>query len=212
MIGSETWASDAQSAGRSRWSSGRTAASAGARAASRRGSARGAPRAAARAEPRHPVHVTMRMVGSASGLRRRDMYFALREATIVTAKGTAALVAAPPAQPRSRQRAAPSPEGSPSESAAERAGAPRAAWREAHRPRGSPVVRAPTSAVAASTSLAAKQRTPGGAREAERVRGGTPRQGAARLRASTTARALQATASYCRLLQATASERRLSGD
>jgi REP element-mobilizing transposase RayT len=37
-------------------------------------------------DPRHPVHVTMRVVGSASGLRRRDIYFALREATIVTAK------------------------------------------------------------------------------------------------------------------------------
>jgi REP element-mobilizing transposase RayT len=36
--------------------------------------------------PRHPVHVTMRVVGSASGLRRRDIYFAVREATIVTAK------------------------------------------------------------------------------------------------------------------------------
>src|SRR5262245_27717006 len=37
-------------------------------------------------DPRHPVHVTMRVVGSASGLRRRDMYFAVREATIVTAR------------------------------------------------------------------------------------------------------------------------------
>jgi REP element-mobilizing transposase RayT len=37
-------------------------------------------------DPRHPVHVTMRVVGSASGLRRRDIYFAIREATIVTAK------------------------------------------------------------------------------------------------------------------------------
>jgi REP element-mobilizing transposase RayT len=37
-------------------------------------------------DPRHPVHVTMRVVGSASGLRRRDTYFALREATIVTAR------------------------------------------------------------------------------------------------------------------------------
>ncbi|HWO23211.1 MAG TPA: transposase [Kofleriaceae bacterium] len=36
--------------------------------------------------PRHPVHVTMRVVGSASGLRRKDTYLALREATIVTAK------------------------------------------------------------------------------------------------------------------------------
>jgi REP element-mobilizing transposase RayT len=37
-------------------------------------------------DPRHPVHVTSRVVGSASGLRRKDMYLALREATIVTAK------------------------------------------------------------------------------------------------------------------------------
>jgi REP element-mobilizing transposase RayT len=37
-------------------------------------------------DPRHPVHVTIRVVGSASGLRRRDTYFALREATIVTAR------------------------------------------------------------------------------------------------------------------------------
>jgi REP element-mobilizing transposase RayT len=36
--------------------------------------------------PRHPVHVTIRVVGSASGLRCKDMYLALREATIVTAK------------------------------------------------------------------------------------------------------------------------------
>jgi REP element-mobilizing transposase RayT len=35
---------------------------------------------------RHPVHVTMRVVGSVGGLRRRDMYWALREATIVTAR------------------------------------------------------------------------------------------------------------------------------
>jgi REP element-mobilizing transposase RayT len=35
---------------------------------------------------RHPVHVTIRIVGSISGLRRRDLYLALREATIVTAK------------------------------------------------------------------------------------------------------------------------------
>ena len=35
---------------------------------------------------RHPVHVTIRVVGSVDGLRRRDMYLALREATIVTAK------------------------------------------------------------------------------------------------------------------------------
>jgi REP element-mobilizing transposase RayT len=37
-------------------------------------------------DARHPVHVTMRVVGSAAGLRRRDSYFAIREATIVTAK------------------------------------------------------------------------------------------------------------------------------
>ena len=37
-------------------------------------------------DPRHPVHVTMRVVGSASGLRRKDTYLALREATIVTAR------------------------------------------------------------------------------------------------------------------------------
>ena len=37
-------------------------------------------------DPRHPVHVTIRVVGSVEGLRRRDLYFALREATIVTAK------------------------------------------------------------------------------------------------------------------------------
>jgi REP element-mobilizing transposase RayT len=36
--------------------------------------------------PRHPVHVTIRVVGSASGLRRKDMYLAVREATIVTAR------------------------------------------------------------------------------------------------------------------------------
>ena len=37
-------------------------------------------------DARHPVHVTLRVVGSAAGLRRRDSYFAIREATIVTAK------------------------------------------------------------------------------------------------------------------------------
>ncbi|HSJ99935.1 MAG TPA: transposase [Kofleriaceae bacterium] len=37
-------------------------------------------------DPRHPVHVTIRVVGSASGLRRKDMYLAVREATIVTAR------------------------------------------------------------------------------------------------------------------------------
>jgi REP element-mobilizing transposase RayT len=36
--------------------------------------------------PRHPVHVTIRVVGSVGGLRRKDIYLALREATIVTAK------------------------------------------------------------------------------------------------------------------------------
>ena len=36
--------------------------------------------------PRHPVHVTIRIVGNVNGLRRRDTYLALREATIVTAK------------------------------------------------------------------------------------------------------------------------------
>jgi hypothetical protein len=35
---------------------------------------------------RHPVHVTIRVVGSVDGLRRRDIYLALREATIVTAR------------------------------------------------------------------------------------------------------------------------------
>ena len=37
-------------------------------------------------DPRHPVHVTTRVVGSAAGLRRKDIYLGLREATIVTAK------------------------------------------------------------------------------------------------------------------------------
>ena len=37
-------------------------------------------------DPRHPVHVTIRVVGSAGGLRRKDLYLALREATIVTAR------------------------------------------------------------------------------------------------------------------------------
>jgi REP element-mobilizing transposase RayT len=36
--------------------------------------------------PRHPVHVTIRVVADVSSLRRRDMYAQLREATIVTAK------------------------------------------------------------------------------------------------------------------------------
>ena len=37
-------------------------------------------------DPRHPVHVTLRVVGSASGLRRKDTYLAVREATIGTAR------------------------------------------------------------------------------------------------------------------------------
>ncbi len=37
-------------------------------------------------DPRHPVHVTIRVVGNVEGLRRKDIYLALREATIVTAK------------------------------------------------------------------------------------------------------------------------------
>jgi REP element-mobilizing transposase RayT len=36
-------------------------------------------------DPRHPVHVTLRIVGSVGGLRCRDLYLAFREATIVTA-------------------------------------------------------------------------------------------------------------------------------
>jgi len=36
--------------------------------------------------PRHPVHVTIRVVGNVEGLRRRDIYLGVREATIVTAK------------------------------------------------------------------------------------------------------------------------------
>jgi REP element-mobilizing transposase RayT len=49
-------------------------------------------RAAARHEPRpehdprHPVHVTIRIVGNVGALRRRDLYLAVREATIVTAR------------------------------------------------------------------------------------------------------------------------------
>jgi REP element-mobilizing transposase RayT len=35
---------------------------------------------------RHPVHVTVRVVGDVSNLRHRDMYLQLREATIVTAR------------------------------------------------------------------------------------------------------------------------------
>ena len=37
-------------------------------------------------DPRHPVHVTIRIVGNVGSLRRRDMYLALREATIATAR------------------------------------------------------------------------------------------------------------------------------
>jgi REP element-mobilizing transposase RayT len=37
-------------------------------------------------DPRHPVHVTIRVVGNVDGLRRRDTYLALRDATIVTAR------------------------------------------------------------------------------------------------------------------------------
>ena len=37
-------------------------------------------------DQRHPVHVTIRVVGSVEGLRRRDIYLAFREATIVTAR------------------------------------------------------------------------------------------------------------------------------
>ncbi len=36
--------------------------------------------------PRHPVHVTLRVVADVSPLRRRDIYAQLREATIVTAR------------------------------------------------------------------------------------------------------------------------------
>jgi REP element-mobilizing transposase RayT len=39
-------------------------------------------------DPRHPIHVTIRVVGSVEGLRRKDIYLAIREATIVTAKRT----------------------------------------------------------------------------------------------------------------------------
>jgi len=37
-------------------------------------------------DPRHPVHVTTRVVGSVGVLRCRDLYLAIREATLVTAK------------------------------------------------------------------------------------------------------------------------------
>jgi len=36
--------------------------------------------------PRHPVHVTIRIVSSAAGLRCKDMYLAVREATIASAR------------------------------------------------------------------------------------------------------------------------------
>jgi REP element-mobilizing transposase RayT len=39
-----------------------------------------------RHDHRHPVHVTIRVVRDIDGLRRRDLYFALRHATIVSAK------------------------------------------------------------------------------------------------------------------------------
>jgi REP element-mobilizing transposase RayT len=35
---------------------------------------------------RHPVHVTLRVIGNVGGMRCRDIYLAVREATIVTAK------------------------------------------------------------------------------------------------------------------------------
>ena len=35
---------------------------------------------------RHPVHVTLRVVGNVGGMRCRDLYLAVREATIVTAR------------------------------------------------------------------------------------------------------------------------------
>jgi hypothetical protein len=34
-------------------------------------------------DPRHPVHITIRVVGNVGGLRCRDLYLAIREATIV---------------------------------------------------------------------------------------------------------------------------------
>lgn len=43
-------------------------------------------RARAEHDPRHPVHVTIRVVGSAAGLRCKDIYLGIREATIVTAR------------------------------------------------------------------------------------------------------------------------------
>ena len=43
-------------------------------------------RARPRHDGRHPVHVTIRVVGTVGGLRRRDLYLALREATIVNTR------------------------------------------------------------------------------------------------------------------------------
>ena len=37
-------------------------------------------------DPRQPVHMTIRVAADISGLRKRDMYMAIREATITTAK------------------------------------------------------------------------------------------------------------------------------
>jgi putative transposase len=37
-------------------------------------------------DPRHPVHVTLRVEGSVSGLQRKDTYLAVREATTATDK------------------------------------------------------------------------------------------------------------------------------
>jgi REP element-mobilizing transposase RayT len=47
---------------------------------------RGRHTARPRHNPRHPVHVTLRVVGSVGRLRCRDLYLAVRKATIVTAK------------------------------------------------------------------------------------------------------------------------------
>jgi putative transposase len=43
-------------------------------------------RARPKHDPRHPVHVTSRIASSAAGLRRKDIYLGIREATIVTAR------------------------------------------------------------------------------------------------------------------------------
>jgi plasmid stabilization system protein ParE len=89
----------------------------------------------------------------------------------------------------SRQRAAPRRVGLLGEQSRTRGAPQRAGERSEHGPRGSPYFHAPTSAVAATREAAAEQSTPGGAREAARVRGGRePR--AARPRASTHARVL----------------------